>query len=167
MILIKKMSEAIDKIIRIMIQILTGLMFIVILAQVIFRYFLANPLPWSEELAKICMNWITFLGACVACKANSLSRVDIVTHNLSPKVQKILLIVTDIIMLVLTVLLFIYGLQLIMTPSAQNGVSTALHIPFWLIYLCLPLGFALLIFQLLCRLIITIFDNTGKGGEKE
>ena len=44
-------------------------MVLVTLAQVIFRYVLAAPLPWSEELARYCFVWIVFLGGAVDFRA--------------------------------------------------------------------------------------------------
>ncbi|MDA8226350.1 MAG: TRAP transporter small permease subunit, partial [Desulfitobacterium hafniense] len=43
--------------------IMTAVMSVIILAQVIFRYVLEAPLPWSEEVARYLMVWGTFLGA--------------------------------------------------------------------------------------------------------
>src|SRR5476651_2331400 len=36
---------------------------ILTLAQVIWRYVLELPLQWSEEIARYCFVWVTFLGA--------------------------------------------------------------------------------------------------------
>ena len=46
--------------------VLLGAMTAVILLGVAFRYVLEAPLPWSEELAKLLMLWIVFLGVTVA-----------------------------------------------------------------------------------------------------
>ena len=43
--------------------VLLATMTVVILLGVAFRYVLEAPLPWSEELAKLLMLWIVFLGA--------------------------------------------------------------------------------------------------------
>ena len=36
---------------------------ILTLAQVFWRYVLEQPLQWSEEVARYCFVWVTFLGA--------------------------------------------------------------------------------------------------------
>ena len=151
---IKRISTFFDKVCRVLVQMLTALMFVVILLQVFFRYFLHAPLSWSEELARFTMNWITFIGVSAACKADSLSRVDIVTQKLSHKTQKALFVIADLIMLVITVMLFYYSIQFCTSPSSLTGMSPGLHIPNWLIYSCLPIGFFLLVLQLAFRLVL-------------
>jgi len=84
---IKTFGDILDKVFRIFLQILVAAMAIVILMQVVFRYFFHSPLSWSEELARFSMIWITFFGASIAFKENSLSRVDLVVEMM-PKTIK-------------------------------------------------------------------------------
>ena len=62
-------------------------MVLVTLAQVIFRYVLAAPLPWSEELARYCFVWIVFLGGAVGLSRGTHLGVDLLV-NAFPEVAR-------------------------------------------------------------------------------
>ncbi len=54
-----------------LLRFLVGLLLMVItvltILQVIFRFVLDSPLVWSEEVARLSIVWMTFLGAAVCC----------------------------------------------------------------------------------------------------
>ena len=47
---------------------LVAVMTAVIILQVFFRYVLKGSLPWSEELSRYLMIWVTFVGASIGVK---------------------------------------------------------------------------------------------------
>ena len=52
-------------------------MLIVIILQIVARYFFASPPTWTEEIGKLLMIWGGLLGASIAFKR----RADIVLYN--------------------------------------------------------------------------------------
>ena len=46
-------------------------MFACVLGQVVFRYFLGDPLTWSDELARYLFVWCAFLGWVIAARRRS------------------------------------------------------------------------------------------------
>lgn len=60
----------------------------VTLAQVIFRYVLAAPLPWSEELARYCFVWIVFLGGAIGLSRGIHLGVDIFVNMLPAPMRR-------------------------------------------------------------------------------
>ncbi len=70
-------------------RVATALAFITVvgltLAQVFFRFVLDRPLIWSEELARLLVVWITFIGAAVVCWDGRHLTVD-VFYNALPRV---------------------------------------------------------------------------------
>ncbi|MDJ0627592.1 MAG: TRAP transporter small permease [Rhodobacter sp.] len=63
-------------------------MVIVTLAQVVFRYVIAAPLPWSEELARYCFVWIVFLGGAVGLSRGIHLGVDLLVNTLPRPVRR-------------------------------------------------------------------------------
>lgn len=71
---------------------LTGVVFAAIvtltIAQVVFRYLLDSPLIWSEELAKLLLVWMVFLGAAAVTFDGKHLDVDVVFGALPPLARK-------------------------------------------------------------------------------
>ncbi len=67
-----------------------GVMVLVILAQVIFRYVLNNALPWPDEAARFLMLWMTALMAPSAMRWGGFVSIEIVPQAL-PRVPGLLL----------------------------------------------------------------------------
>ncbi len=75
-------------------RLLTGLMFLVIVAltaaQVVFRYALDQPLIWSEELSKLLLVWMVFLGAAAVAFDGRHMDVDVVFRAVPRPVRRLL-----------------------------------------------------------------------------
>lgn len=63
-------------------------MVIVTLAQVVFRYVIAAPLPWSEELARYCFVWIVFLGGAIGLSRGIHLGVDLFVNTLPDRLRR-------------------------------------------------------------------------------
>lgn len=63
---------------------------ILVVLQVVARYVLRISLPWSEELARFLLIWLTFTGAVVGAWQDAHFRVDVVTERLSPATVRVL-----------------------------------------------------------------------------
>ena len=68
--------------------ILMALAVIIVTAQVVTRYVLKVPLPWSEEIARYLFLWLTWVGASYATKERKHINIDVVYQMLSPLGQK-------------------------------------------------------------------------------
>jgi TRAP-type C4-dicarboxylate transport system permease small subunit len=64
--------------------VLLAAMTAVILLGVAFRYVLEAPLPWSEELAKLLMLWIVFLGASAGIQRGEHVTIDFLLQRFPP-----------------------------------------------------------------------------------
>lgn len=60
-----------------------AVMTLVIIIQVFFRYVLNNSLPWSEELARYLMVWMTFLALPVVSRLQQHAALEIILGNVS------------------------------------------------------------------------------------
>ena len=62
-------------------------MFLCVLAGVVFRYFLGNPLTWSDELARYLFVWASFLGWILAARRRSHLSIDMLVTRASPRAR--------------------------------------------------------------------------------
>lgn len=101
---------------------ITILMFIILVVvvfwQVICRFVLEIPSAWSEELARLLVVWITYLGiAEVEAKRDGIRTLFII-QKLPIPVYKALLFLSSLTAIVLHVCLFIGAIKQIQTNSA-------------------------------------------------
>ena len=66
-----------------------SIMLIVICMNVMLRYFFRSPTAWADELAIICMAYVTFVGGAAAYKRNLHFGIDIVIDRLPAKFQHV------------------------------------------------------------------------------
>ena len=74
--------------IRIVVGLGFGLIVALTIAQVFFRFALDSPLIWSEELARLLLVWVTFVGAAVVAWDGTHLNVDVVFSRLPDRGSK-------------------------------------------------------------------------------
>ncbi|MGI6559038.1 MAG: TRAP transporter small permease [Limnochordia bacterium] len=69
----------------------------IVLAQVLFRYVLRIPVPWTEELARFLLVWVTFIGAAAVQADDRHLRIDWVMSKIGPRGNRVLALVRSIL----------------------------------------------------------------------
>jgi TRAP-type C4-dicarboxylate transport system permease small subunit len=130
--------------------VLFALLFLVVLAQIGFRYLLGSPLVWSEELARYIFVWVCFLGWLMAVGRNDHIVITMVRDRLGRAGRMLVLVVTELASIVLAAVLLWYGWAL----AARNlaVVTVTLPFPFAVVYAIVPAAAALIILFALTRL---------------
>ena len=111
-------------------------MFACVLAQVVFRYFLGDPLVWSDELARYLFIWCSFLGWVIAARRRSHLSVSIVQERLASRGRGLLALVGAAAATVFAALLVYYGVQI----AARNldVETTSLAVSMGAVYAVVP-----------------------------
>src|SRR5690625_3663529 len=73
---------------------------IILLIQVVMRYFLSLPTTWQDESARYLIIWGVLLGSAVAIRDNQHIKVDVLYEFLSNRWKTIVDIVSNIIVLI-------------------------------------------------------------------
>jgi len=127
-------------------------MTIVIPIGIFSRYVLNRGESWPEPIAIICMVTFTFIGAAVSYRAGSHIAVNMLTDRLPAALQRLCARLVDLLMLVISALIFWYSYQLCLElweqPVAEFPLLTSGES-----YLPLPVGSALLILFVVERLL--------------
>ncbi len=121
---------------------LIGLMTLVILLQVLFRYVLGNALTWSEEVARFMMIWMTFLIAPVAYRHGINVSLDFFASMMTGRMKVFLAIAINLLVILFLVIFFFESFGLI-----ERGLklkASTLSIKMAYIYLILPISFFLM-----------------------
>lgn len=120
-------------------------MFVVVLAQVVFRYVLAHPLPWSEELARYLMVWVACLAASEAYVKGNHVGVTLIVNAVRPKQRKIMILIIHSAVCVLMGVVVYQGFALSLMVGDQ--LSPAMELPMTWPYMAVPVGAVLIFIQ--------------------
>jgi TRAP-type C4-dicarboxylate transport system permease small subunit len=134
----KRLINLIDKIITYMALVAFGVMAILIVLQVIFRYIIGSSLSFSEELARFLFVWSTMLGSAMCLKRRAHIGFDLFMKYLPNKVSKSGNMISGLIALVFYLTLVIYGFQVVGVTMGQ--VSPAMGLKMGFIYLSIPVA---------------------------
>jgi len=117
----------------------TLLMFI----NVILRYVFKAGLPWSEELIRYVIIWATFIGIGLLARKEAHVSIDFFAAFMSKKNQRYMTLFADFVSIVFCFIMVYYSFDTVSKQIATAQKSPALQMPFYIVYFCLPLGFAL------------------------
>ena len=123
-----------------------GMLFTTILlfVNVVLRYFFSSAIFWAEEVLRYCIVWISFIGTAVCVQEDSHISIDILSGSLKPKGKRILKMFLQIAGMAFSVLFFIVSIKFIGQIKATGQVSATIgNMPMYVIYLCMPISFAL------------------------
>lgn len=132
-----------------------GLMVLIIILQVIFRYVLGNALAWPDEGARFLMLWMTALIAPTAYRWGGFVSIEMVKDLLPARIGAFL----GLLLLAVSLTVLVYGFQLGLNHVKSGWLfnSSSLKLPLeafglglvriklaWM-YMSLPTGLALMI----------------------
>ncbi|PIE69303.1 MAG: C4-dicarboxylate ABC transporter permease [Deltaproteobacteria bacterium] len=136
-------------------------MALLVALQVFCRYVLNNSLFWSEELARIFLVWLSFLGATVAYYRGQHPGLDLLTSHLPQHFKWTSAVVVQLVSMLLFAVITVGGTQFAWFVRMQ--ISSALNIPKWLILSIVPLSGTLLFFYAFVALIQLVGAKHSDG----
>jgi C4-dicarboxylate transporter, DctQ subunit len=108
--------------------------------QVVLRYAFHSALSWGEELLRVEVVLVTFMGAALGVKYGSHIGVDVVRKFSPPRVRAVLAIVVHLLTGAFSLLLFYLSLQTMLKVGSSGQLTPALRIPKYFLYLPIPIG---------------------------
>lgn len=154
-----RMTEALGALIMLAIVVVNVL-------QVLFRYVLADPLGWTEEVMRYSVIWMTFLVAgAVLFRGEQLS-IDMLGHLLSPRLRRLQSIVVLLAIAVFCLILVVWGLPLALRNAAQ--LSPSAQIPMIVPSISVVVGAVLVLAKAVCLIVAapeTVLGTGAGGGE--
>ena len=146
-----------------LILVLVGVIVSSVFLQVFCRYVLQAPLSWTEELARSCLIWLTFVGSSLAIRAKGHFALEILVSRLSGKMRVLWNLVLLVIMAVFLGVMVYTGVS--MLPLLSLQVSASLEIPMSYIYLAIPIGSAFMLFHIFLLILERVAESL-RGIEK-
>ncbi len=137
-----KMLDVLDKILSffedwtLFISVMVAL--IALFFNVVLRYGFNYTLAWSEELVREVIIYTTFIGCCSAVKKRSMIKID-ASVQLVPKLKTALTYFSNLMIIVFSVMIMIYGWQMAAMQARTFQKTLILQIPLVYLYAILPL----------------------------
>lgn len=139
----QRVLNAIDKVLT---QIEEVILFIATMAalfglffNVVLRYGFASGLPWSEELVREVIIVTTFLGCSTAIKLGTMIRIDAL-YQIKPKLKTPLTIFSNLVALLYSILLVIYGWKLTLIQAKTGQTTIIMQLPLQYLYAVMPVA---------------------------
>jgi TRAP-type C4-dicarboxylate transport system permease small subunit len=150
----EKISKLVNRCAELVLAVFLSALALVVFLQVVFRYVLHLPLFWTEETARYCLVWASFLGAGVALRNGQHIAVTILVDRLPAKVRVVLVRAAQLSIAAIVVVIFWGGIDLVQITQCQ--ISPALRIPMCYPYLAIPIGSAIMMVHLIASLLSPI-----------
>ncbi|BBO92605.1 TRAP transporter small permease [Desulfosarcina ovata] len=111
---------------------------VALFVNVVLRYGFNYTLAWSEELVREVIIYTTFIGCCSAVKSRSMIKID-ASVQLFPKLKMPLTYFSNVVILIFSVMMMIYGSQMAAMQARTFQKTLILQIPLVYLYAILPL----------------------------
>ena len=149
---LKYINDVLQKITTILASALIGLMTLVILYMVYFRYIINDTPYWSEEVARCMMLWMTFCVLPISYRLGSNVSLEIILSKIKGKSLTLIEIFIHLLILVFIINFFYLSLNFVKSGMMARAYSFDLQIGY--IYLILPISFTFM-FLVSIELILT------------
>ncbi len=124
-------------------------MFAVMLINIVSRYLLYKPIPWSDELCNYLFIWMSFLASAYVMGNDGHVRVTAIQSMLPPKIGSMVHLVLEVVMVVM--------LSLYIGPSfrmlGKLRLSNMMQVPLKFVYAIMPICFSLMCIHILINII--------------
>lgn len=160
-----KLSDRVDKIVSYLCIALGILMTVTTLTGIMFRYVMTNPLPWTEELARYSMIWMGLLAISMGVKRQEHLGVNLIVKLLPVTFQKILRIMTRVLIAFFLIELIRYGYGMAVNGNTQ--IAPALQIPMSYVLSSVPVAALVSLIQLFLISLDEIQKMISGNPEKE
>ena len=144
--LFKRIDNAVLAVNRWMLIIGMAAMSILIFAAVVLRYSFHGSIPWSEEVARYLMIWLTFIGLGPVFRIGGHISIDSLEASMPKKAARLLRLVVMAMVVAFFLFLIVTGIQYSMRTMVQSTPVT--HVPFTWVAASIPVGFALSLWHL-------------------
>ena len=141
-----------------------GLLFIsiIVFINVITRYFFQMSLTWVEELSRYVVVWVTFFGLSSCARYGEHVNVDLVPNLLKGSAKFIHQVLLYLLCMGISLYMTYISIQFTILQYQGGNTSIAITIPIWLIYLSTNIGFALMSYVYLRKLMAVISSRKTK-----
>ncbi|MDD7306259.1 MAG: TRAP transporter small permease [Peptoniphilaceae bacterium] len=136
------MRKFLERILKVLGGLTLAVMFILVIWQVFTRYVLNNSATWTEELTSYLFAWLTLFGAALVTGEREHMNIPVFIETRSEKTQRIVAILSEIIILLFSMIVLVYG-GIAISKLTMGQMTSSLSVPLGIFYMALPVAGAL------------------------
>ncbi|MCW2307349.1 TRAP transporter small permease [Rhodobium gokarnense] len=140
-----------------------GVIVVLVLVQVFFRYVLSSGLLWVDELVINLMVLLVLVGAALATRNGAHIDLRLIVNGLQPWLRLVLKVLGTLVTIVF--LLVLIWASAGYAYDSRNLATTMIGIPLWLAYGTIPLGGVLILYEFLKLTVRSVRDGTFNSDE--
>lgn len=155
---LSNIGNLVERLILVVASLLLTFMAFTLFSQVLFRYVLKLPLPWTEEAARHALVWFAMLASAVAAKRGQHFSFRWATMMVTPETRLRLRRFVDVLTILLLSLILNFSYKYLNVMANQKAISTGMdmRIP----YLAVTVGIFFIIFFAILDIADTILCRT-------
>lgn len=158
----EQLATIIEKLTTVPCVIIGGVMVVTVISGVGARYIMKNPMPWTEEVARFCMNWVALLGASIVARHRGHLGLLYFIRKVPLSFQRFTKLLMDILILIFLYLLTVEGFNMAMAAVPQIEPTSGISMAY--ILACVPLAGLLMILQTGLQMFVDAFQwKTSKS----
>jgi TRAP-type C4-dicarboxylate transport system permease small subunit len=133
-----------------------AMMVAVVTWQVVSRYAMANPSPWTEEAARMLLIWVGLFGGVFAYREKAHLGLDLLAQKLGPAGKRRLSILADVSCgLFALAVLVVGGSALVLLTWELRQTTAVLGIPMAYVYTVLPLSGLMIVYYSVVSVVVS------------
>ena len=118
--------------------------------------------PWTDEVSRILLVWMTFIGSPVVLNKGEHLMVDLVYSKVSKNKRKIINVISSLVILVFSMFCLKLGIDLCTNKIVLKSTTAAAGIPRVYMFAALPIGSILMVLVAANNLLDNILILFGK-----
>lgn len=156
----KALNQIVDRLTKFVMGISAAAVFVITFAQVLCRYVLKSPLPWSTDILRLSFTYLVFWGAAWCVREKGNLNVDVVLTAMPVKMRKFTELLINMILCAFFIFLMVYGGQFAKSGLSQS--TSYLPIPMTVYYASIPSAALVMLFYMVQILAGQVRDFNGK-----
>ena len=138
-----------------------GLMVSLAAAQILFRNFFDISIFGADQMLRLLVLWVAFLGAVAASREGKHIHVDAIARWLPERVKAGVVALTDLFTVSVCLILAWQALRFIQSARVSNEMAFG-SLPVWVAAIILPLGFTLIALRYSLRFMHHVQQARGR-----
>lgn len=155
----KQINQFVDGLTKLVMGVSAIVVFVVTFAQVICRYVLKSPLPWSTDILRPAFTYLIFWGAAWCVRDKNHLNVDVLLNSFPPKPRQAIEIAINLVLCAFFVFIIYFGCQFAISGLSQT--ASYLPWPMTINYVGIPSAGVVMLYYMV-RILIGQFRALGR-----